>query len=146
MQGKELLSKMFRNYFVLVTLINVVIFVSGSIAQPDARFGYSVFIMPLIYALAGILPQAVMYSRRELSIKEVLIRKFIQLLLIELLVNGIILGENALRPEYTDMLKTISVCVVLVYVFANIISWVLDSASARTLTRELAEFQNKNEG
>ena len=119
MQGKELLSKMFRNYFVLVTLINAVIFVSGSIAQPDARFGYSVFIMPLIYALAGILPQAVMYSRRELSIKEVLIRKFIQLLLIELLVNGIILGENALRPEYTDMLKTISACVVLVYVFDN---------------------------
>ena len=146
MQGKELLSKMFRNYFVLVTLINVVIFVSGSIAQPDARFGYSAFIMPLIYALAGILPQAVMYSRRELSIKEVLIRKIIQLLLIELLVNGIILGENALQPEYTDFLKTISVCVVLVYVFANIISWVLDSASARTLTRELVEFQNKNDG
>ena len=69
MQGKELLAKMFRNYFVLVTLINVVIFVSGSIAQPDARFGYSVFIMQLIYACAGILPRAVMYSRRELSIK-----------------------------------------------------------------------------
>ncbi|MCI5828456.1 MAG: hypothetical protein MR020_09580 [Lachnospiraceae bacterium] len=146
MQGKELLAKMFRNYFVLVTLINVVIFVSGSIAQPDARFGYSVFIMPLIYAFAGILPQAVMYSRRELSIKEVLLRKFIQLLLIELLVNGIILGENALKPEYTDFLKTISVCVVLVYVFANIISWIMDSASARMLMRELAEFQKRNEG
>ena len=146
MQGKELLSKMFRNYFVLVTLINAVIFVSGSIAKPDARFGYSVFVMPLIYALAGILPQAVMYSNRELSIKEVLLRKFIQLLLIELLVNGIILGENVLRAEYTDLLKTISVCVVLVYVFANIISWVLDSMSARTLTRELVEYQNKREG
>ena len=145
MQGKELLSKMFRNYFVLVTLINAVIFVAGSIAQPDARFGYSVFVMPLIYALAGILPQAVMYSNRELSIKEVLLRKFIQLLLIELLVNGIILGENVLRAEYTDLLKTISVCVVLVYVFANIISWVLDSMSARTLTRELVEYQNKRE-
>ncbi len=145
MQGKELLSKMFRNYFVLVTLINAVIFVSGSIAKPDARFGYSVFVMPLIYALAGILPQAVMYSNREISIKEVLLRKFIQLLLIELLVNGIILGENVLRAEYTDFLKTISVCVVLVYVFANIISWVLDSMSARTLTRELVEYQNKRE-
>ena len=84
-----------------------------------------------------------MYSRRELSIKEVLIRKFIQLLLIELLVNGIILGEDMLQPEYTDMLKTVSICVVLVYVFANIISWILDSVSARTLTRELAEFQEK---
>ena len=145
MQGKELLSKMFRNYFVLVTLINVVIFVSGSIAQPNARFGYSVFMMPLIYAFAGILPQAVMYSKRELTIKEVLFRKFIQLLLIEFLVNGIILGEKALRPEYTDFLKTISVCVVLVYVFANIISWIMDSASARKLTQELAEFQEKNQ-
>ena len=87
-----------------------------------------------------------MYSRRELSIKEVLLRKLIQLLLIEFLVNGIILGEDVLRPENTDVLKTISACVVLVYVFANIISWVLDSASARTLTRELAEFQEKNEG
>ena len=145
MQGKDLLSKMFRNYFVLVTLINAVIFVSGSIARPDACFGYSVFIMPLIYAFAGILPQAVMYSRHELSVKEVLIRKFIQLLLIELLVNGIILGEDMLQPEYMDMLKTISVCVVLVYVFANIISWALDSVSARALTRELAEFQNKHD-
>lgn len=136
---------MLRNYFVLVTLINAVIFVSGSIAQPDARFGYAVFLMPLIYAFAGILPQAVMYSKRELSIKEVLIRNFIQLLLIEFLVNGIILGEDMLQPEYTDMLKTISVCVVFVYILANIISWVLDSASARTLTRELAEFQNKHD-
>ena len=146
MQGKELLSKMFRNYFVLVTLINAVIFVSGSIAQPDARFGYSVFIMPLIYAFAGILPQAVMYSRHEPSIKEVLLRKFIQLLLIECLVNGIILGEDVLRPENTDVLKTISVCVVLVYVFANIISWILDSVSARMLMGELAEYQKRNEG
>ena len=75
MQGKELLAKMFRNYFVLVTLINVVIFVSGSIAQPDARFGYSVFIMPLIYAFAGILPQAVMsglHWRSRLSQQRVL--------------------------------------------------------------------------
>ena len=75
----------------------------------NGRFGYSVFIMPLIYAFAGILPQAVMYSRHEPSIKEVLLRKFIQLLLIECLVNGIILGEDVLRPENTDVMKTIYV-------------------------------------
>lgn len=144
MQGKKFFAKMFRTYFVLVTLINVVIFVSGSIAQPDSRFGYSAFIFPLIYALAGLLPQVVMYSRHELSIKEVILRKFVQLLLIELLVNGIILGENALRYEYTDFLKSISISVVVVFILANIISWIMDSASAKRLTRELAEFQEKN--
>ena len=145
MRGKELFDKMFRTYFVLVTLINVAIFVSGSITQPDSRFGYSVFIMPLLYALAGILPQLVMYSRHELSIKEILLRKIIQLLLIELLVNGIILGENALRPEYTFMIKTISICIVLVFILANVISWIMDYTSAQKLTRELAEFQAKNQ-
>lgn len=144
MQRKERLTKMFRNYFVLVTLINAVIFVSGSIAQPDARFGYSVFIMPLIYAFVGILPQAVMYSKRELSMKEIVIRKIFQLFLIEFMVIGIILGEDALRPEYTDFLKTISLCVVLVYVISHIIIWIMDSASARMLTRELEKFQEKN--
>lgn len=145
MQGKEFFAKMFRTYFVLVTLINVVIFVSGSIAQPDSRFGYSVFIFPLIYAFAGLLPEVVMYSRHELSIKEMLLRKFFQLLLIELLVNGIILGENALRPEYTTFLKAVSISVVVVFVLANIISWIMDSVSAKKLTRELAEFQEKNQ-
>lgn len=145
MQGKELLAKMFRTYFVLVTLINAVIYVSGSIMQPDRRFGYSVFIMPLIYALAGILPQLVMYSRHELSIKEVLLRKFIQLLLIELMINGIILGENALRPEYTYFVKTISICIVVVFILANVINWIMDCASAKQLTKELAEFQEKNQ-
>ena len=145
MRGKELFDKMFRTYFVLVTLINVAIFVSGSITQPDSRFGYSVFIMPLLYALAGILPQLVMYSRHELSIKEILLRKLIQLLLIELLVNGIILSENALRPEYTSIIKTISICIVLVFILANVISWIMDYNSAQKLTRELAEFQAKNQ-
>ena len=55
--------------------------ITGSITQPDSRFGYSVFIIPLLYALAGILPQLVMYSQQELSIKEILLRKIIQLLL-----------------------------------------------------------------
>ena len=145
MRGKELFDKMFRTYFVFVTLINVAIFVSGSITQPDSRFGYSVFIMPLLYALAGILPQLVMYSRHELSIKEILLRKLIQLLLIELLVNGIILSENALRPEYTSIIKTISICIVLVFILANVISWIMDYTSAQKLTRELAEFQAKNQ-
>ena len=145
MRGKELFDKMFRTYFVLVTLINVAIFVSGSITQPDSRLGYSVFIMPLLYALAGILPQLVMYSRHELSIKEILLRKLIQLLLIELLVNGIILSENALRPEYTSIIKTISICIVLVFILANVISWIMDYTSAQKLTRELAEFQAKNQ-
>ena len=113
--------------------------------RPEERFGYSVFILPLIYALAGLLPQVVMYAKHELSVKEVILRKFIQLLLIELLVNGIILGENALRSAYTEFLKTISICVVLVFIMANIISWIMDSASAKKMTRELEEFQKKNQ-
>ena len=79
------------------------------------------------------------------TVTEILLRKLIQLLLIELLVNGIILSENALRPEYTSIIKTISICIVLVFILANVISWIMDYTSAQKLTRELAEFQAKNQ-
>ena len=145
MSGKEFLSKMFQTFFVLVTLINIVMLVSGSIWQPDMRFGYKAFAFPLIYASAGLLPEIVMYSKHELSIKEMIVRKVIQLLLIELVVNGVIFGEAALDAEYIGLLKIVSISIVIVFVLANFISWIMDSASAKRLTRELAEFQEKNQ-
>lgn len=145
MQGRELISKMTRTYFILVTLIDLVIFVSGTISRPDERFGYHVFIMPLIYAFAGVLPQLVMYANHELSVKEVVVRKILQLVLVEILLNGIILGKQIFDVMYRDVVITISISIVFVFIFANVISWLMDSASARRLTKELEEFQ-KNAG
>ena len=51
MQGRELLSKMFRTYFILVTLNDLVMFVTGSIIKQDAVMGYQMFLYPLLYAL-----------------------------------------------------------------------------------------------
>lgn len=143
MQGRELISKMFRNFFILVTLIDVVLLICGTLLSPEEQFGYQVFLYPLIYAFAGTLPQVIMYSRHELTVKEVMVRKFIQLLVIELTVNGIIFGENVFQTEYRVLLKVISLSIILVFIMANVLNWVMDSATARRMTRELEDFQKQ---
>lgn len=51
----------------------------GMYFLPEMQFGYEAFCVPLIYGAVGTIPNVVMYSRKELKVKEVFVRKFIQL-------------------------------------------------------------------
>ena len=83
MHGKEFFSECIRTFFMVVTLINIEMFAAGMYLMPEARFGYEAFIVPVIYGLAGTFPNLVMYSKRELKIGELMVRKVLQLILIE---------------------------------------------------------------
>ena len=74
MHGKEFIMKIIRTYFTLVTLITVAIFLIGAQLAPDASLSYTAFAIPLIYAACGVLPSVVMYSRKELTVKQFLVR------------------------------------------------------------------------
>lgn len=65
MRGKELLNDMIYTYFMLVTMILVIMAVLGTQFMPDARFGYQEFASPLIYAAFGTLPNLVMYTKKN---------------------------------------------------------------------------------
>ncbi len=60
----------------IVTLINIAMFILGSIFRPDQRFGYEVLIAPLIYGVLSLIPYIIMYSKKELTIKQLYIRQF----------------------------------------------------------------------
>ena len=95
MHGKEFILACLRSFFAIVTLVNVAVFVLGFTMDPERLFGYEVFLMPLIYGALGILPNIVMYSKRELKIRELLVRKAIQLVLIEGLVLFAVFYQTA---------------------------------------------------
>ena len=83
MRGKDFWIDFVRTYFMIVTLITLVMCVVGQVVMPDQTFGYEAFTAPLIYALVGTVPNIVLYSKHELKVKELLFRKVLQLLLIE---------------------------------------------------------------
>ena len=82
MSFKEILYRSLMTYFVLVTCIAAGIMILGSFFDPDARFGYNVLASPFIFASLGVIPNLIMYSSKELSNKQLLLRKIIQFVVI----------------------------------------------------------------
>ena len=143
MTKKEFMYQIIRMFFVLVTLINIVMSIVGKIVQPDLTFGYYVLILPIVYAAAGVIPMIIMYSDHELTVKEVIVRKIIQFLLIEMILVLIIFGKDFFLPEYRKLLFAVMFCVFIVFVFANIIRWEMDRIAAKRMTEKLLSLQRK---
>ena len=70
MSKKEFMGQVFISFFVVVTCINLGMAFMGMIYAPDTRFGYEALLFPVFYGFLGILPSAVLYSRKELTVKQ----------------------------------------------------------------------------
>ena len=142
MSRKEFFKGIAKDFFIIATLVNVAIFVLGSVFNKDARFGYDAFLAPLIYAAFSMLPAGITYSRRELSIKEVLIRKAVQLILIEVILFLFCFGIDSLNKAEPLLLFGLGVSIAVIYVLVHLIDWFVASREAEKLTRDLKAFQS----
>ncbi|MBR5896238.1 MAG: DUF3021 family protein [Lachnospiraceae bacterium] len=140
---KEHLRTCLGNFFICVTLINVAILVLGCMLEPDVKFGYEVFAYPLIYGLLGTLPGLIMYSRKELTIKQTIIREVIQMLMVVAIIVGFMFGRYKFVPETLPKIIGVSVSVVIVYVLVTFFGWLIDLRTAGKMTEDLKRFQEK---
>lgn len=145
MQGKELINDMIYTYFMLVTMILGVMAVLGMHFMPDVRFGYEAFGTPLIYAAFGTLPNIVMYAKKELSTKQFLIRKTIQLVLVEVIVISVAVPAEIIDAGKTEVVVWLAISILVVFILAHLIEWFLNCAAAKQMTEELLTFQRNHE-
>lgn len=147
MHGREFILDCLRTFFSVVTLINLVMFVLGLYFMPENRFGYEAFAAPLIYGLAGTLPNLVMYSKRELKVGELIVRKVIQFILIEAFVLLAAFYDAGEQIRTTEIVGSTAVSIFVVYVLANLFDWLQNWLAAKHMTEELKKFQgNMQEG
>lgn len=145
MSLKDFLKSMMSSYFVIVTLINVSTYVLGVMYRPEEQFGYDAFLSPLVYGALGILPVCVMYSKKELTLKQVIFRKILQLILLEILLIGFGFGHSKLTVENMELIISFGLSVFVIFVLVHIISWVLDLQQARQMTMDLLSYQSQSE-
>lgn len=143
MQGKELIRDMISTYFMLTTMILVVMTVLGTYFMPEVRFGYKEFEAPLTYAAWGTLPSIVLYAKKELTMKQMLVRKIIQLILIEVIVLVVALPADIIDRGNSALVISLIGCVFVIYLLTHIIEWYQDSVTAKKMTEELLLFQEK---
>ena len=83
---KEHIKDNLINFFIIVTMINIVIFICGSFMAPDQNITYAAFLVPIIDGILGVIPGLVMYSKRELTVKQMIVREIIQFVMVEIII------------------------------------------------------------
>ena len=141
MSLKEILYRSLMIYFVLVTCITAGITILGSILDPDARFGYGAFASPFIFAALGVIPNLLMYSSKELSDKQIILRKIIQFAVIEAEVVGTCILSPIIHTEKAEVIIGVIISVLVIFILVNFISIMNNYFSAKQLTKELMQFQ-----
>jgi hypothetical protein len=135
----EFVKKNLMNYFIIVTGITVAIAVLGSTYDSDATFGYEAYFSPLIFGAVAILPSFVLYSRKELSFQKMLIRRILHFTLLELILLGF--GTLAGILSGIEITLTFALSVFIIYLFTNLIIWLIDSKTAVEINKGLKRIQ-----
>ena len=133
------------SFFIIVTLVNIAIFVCGIVLAPDEKLDYTAFIVPVIDGLLGTIPGLVMYSKRELTVKQMIVRDIIQLLSIELIILVFTFGFSGFSNVEISKLTAVVLSVAFVYAGVVFIMYLLDFRTAKKMTDDLKAFQkNRN--
>ena len=141
MNLRQFLLRKLMLFFTLSTLITIAICILGTSFDPAARFGYTSFLSPLIYAGACVIPSLVTWSKRELKPRELLLRELLQFLLTEAVVLGLAFRSDVIDTSRPAVVLGIAGSVLVIYLLVFLISWAANSAEARETDRELQEFQ-----
>ena len=119
--------------------------VLGTRFIPDERFGYEAFGTPLLYAAWGTLSNIVMYAKKELTLKQFLVRKTIQLVLVEIIVITVAIPSQIIESGRLEVVVSLAIGILLVYIFTHLIEWFQNYTMAKRMTEELLVFQKKHE-
>lgn len=132
----------FRLYFILVTLISILLMVLGLMFDSDRVFGYEVFLSPLIYAAIGVIPCFFINTERELSMKILIIRRAVVLLVIEAMMLTLAYSAESIPTERKGVVPGIAIGIVIVFILSSVIEYVFELAGARELNEALSVYQN----
>ena len=140
---KELFIRALRLYTLLVTLITVLMIVLGNLLDHGRVFSYDAFISPLVYALIGTVAAVVTRSDQELSVRGLIIRKAVSLLLIEGAILLIALNADTIPTEKSWIIPCLALGVFAVFVLAHVILYLIDRKEAEKLNAALSRYQEK---
>lgn len=145
MNIKRKLSQAVKLYFMLVTFISVLLMVLGLLFDTDRTFSYSVFASPLIYAAIGVIPVFFPGQNRELSVKGLIIKRVVEVLIIEGLVMLIVFSSDNIPSQNRSVVIGIAAGIVVIYLIVNAMEYLYEKKIAEELNVLLLNVQ-KEEG
>lgn len=145
MNWKNKFDQALKSYFMLVTFITVLLMILGLAFDQDRTFSYQVFASPLIYAAVGVLPVFLPGQEKELSVKKLMLRRIIQLVIIETIILFLAFSSDNIPTEKRSVVAGIALGVVVVYILTNVLEYLFEKREAEELNDILIRYQKMAE-
>ncbi len=141
MSFRVFLKQCAMEFFIITTCVNVVSALFGPVLMPGEEFGFYAFYSPLIAGFFGTLPSFILYSKRELNLRQTMIRKILHLVV--LITTLTVFGW--LNGNFSDLSGTLlfMLMVFFVYLAVHLIGWMLGNRDAKQMNRALKTLQNR---
>lgn len=136
---KSKVSELLIAFCVCTACITILEGVLGGIFFPEETLDYGAFFSPPLCAGISVLLGVVTWSKKELSVKQVLFRRMIHLLLIEVMVFGLNYATGNVFSTIVNIVLAIGIAIVFVAVY--LILWINDRKSADLFNQKLKEYQ-----
>ena len=139
MKHKKKLSEMLIAFCVCTACITIMEGILGMLFFPEEKMDYGAFFSPPLFGGLSVLFGIVTWSEKELSVKQVLFRRVLHLLLIEGMVFGLNYIAGVMFSIEVGVVLALGIALVFVSVYA--ILWINDRRSADLFNRKLKEYQ-----
>ncbi len=142
MTFKEFIINRIQVFFFLVTMILLAQVVLGNIIEPDRVLYYKDFIGTFVMAGLCMLPTVVTYSKKELNLKQMIVRHIIQLVLIEGIMLTVAIIGIAPSPQKPLSVVLIVTATAIIYALAIFLMWYRQYLESKKLTELLKNIHN----
>lgn len=142
MTFKKFIINRIQVFFFLVTMILLAQVVLGNIIEPDRVLYYKDFIGTFVMAGLCMLPTVVTYSKKELNLKQMIVRHIIQLVLIEGIMLILAIIGIAPSPQKPLSVVLIVTATAIIYALAIFLMWCRQYLESKKLTELLKNIHN----
>ena len=145
MTVKEFITSRIRLFFILTVLIHCAQWILGMILAPEEILHYRDLSSPFIMAGLCILPTIVTFSRKKLTLKQMLIRHAIQLVLIEGVMMALVFTGDFVKSDRMPTALLIAGITLVIYVAAVLLMWLSQLSESKKMTAQLHALQHSVE-
>lgn len=134
-------KRMFFSFVLIQAGITLAMGIIGCAMRKDAVVPYVAFFFPFLFAALCMIPQILFYTEKELTIRQTLVRRIIELALLEVIVLG---GQKVLAPSTSFILFVcIGISVAGIAAIVQLIGWLYGKGEADQMNQKLQEHRRK---
>lgn len=143
MKLKNRAQKALKLYFILVTLISILLMILGLIFDADRTLTYQAFASPLIYAFLGVIPVFIFDRDKELSVKGLIIRRIAELVLLEAIFLFLAFSADTIPTEKKGVVLGIALGIAVIYSLTFLFEYIFETVESKEINEYLYNYQNR---